>query len=67
MTSDHIDTSPFTGVTLREYPGAGAHGPTFHVFGDGWRYGGTYETRPGAMRAAERASASRRGGRTAGR
>ncbi|MFF4179672.1 hypothetical protein [Streptomyces sp. NPDC001750] len=59
MTSDRIDTYPFPGVTLREYPGTAAYGPTFHVFRDGWRYGHNYKTRAGAMRAAERASNTR--------
>ncbi|MFE3146611.1 hypothetical protein ACFXJ6_08095 [Streptomyces sp. NPDC059218] len=58
MTSDRIDTHPFPGVTLREYPGEGAYGPAFHVFIGGWRKGGTYETRADAMRAAERASST---------
>ncbi|MFE6021623.1 hypothetical protein ACFQ6O_34485 [Streptomyces sp. NPDC056441] len=56
MTSDHIDTHPFPDVTLREYPADGAHPTTFHVFLTGWRKGGRYKTRAGAMRAAERAS-----------
>lgn len=56
MTSNRIDTHPFPGVTLREYPGAGGRGSTFHVFLDGWRKGGNYKTRASAMRAAERAS-----------
>ncbi|GAA2948529.1 hypothetical protein ACFPN0_15060 [Kitasatospora cinereorecta] len=62
MPSEFADTHPFPDVTLREYPPANARPeerPTFHVFVTGWRYGGNYKTRAGAMRACERAHRSR--------
>ncbi|MFJ5890331.1 mucin-2 [Streptomyces californicus] len=62
MTSDYVDTFPFPRATLREYPApaSGIGGPTFHVFVGGWRVGGNYRTRAGALRAAERGSKATR-------
>ncbi|MFE4796203.1 hypothetical protein ACFRFL_14065 [Streptomyces sp. NPDC056708] len=54
--ADRSDTHPFPDVTLREHSQPGSD-PTFTVFLTGWFYG-RYKTRPGAMRAAERASNS---------
>lgn len=58
--TDYVDTFPFLGATLREYPASKAPGDTavFQVFVGGWRVGKNYTTRAGALRAAERASAS---------
>ncbi|MFE5847902.1 hypothetical protein ACFQ7N_40400 [Streptomyces niveus] len=56
---EFTDTRPFPNVTLREHPDpmAGSEkGPTFEVFVTGWRVGGRYKTRAGAMRRAERES-----------
>ncbi|MEV5677019.1 mucin-2 [Streptomyces sp. NPDC052179] len=63
--TDRNDTFPFPRATLREYPAPASGGtPTFQVFVGGWRVGGNYKTRAGALRAAERASKKARPRRT---